>query len=96
MKIIGKTEDGKIAVAGIGAMYFETGLPLSFMFDRLKSENYIPSWIHLYHEFKNNGMSHKRIIDILHEQVMEVYGKEFRDVVIDRLNQYSIYLSKNK
>lgn len=94
MQIIGKTTDGKITVAGIAKMYFETGLPLSFVFDRLNSSNYMPSWIHLYEEMKGNGMSHKRIIDILHEQVIETYGKEFRDVVVHRLHEYEKYKNK--
>lgn len=88
MYIIGKTTDGKTTVAGLGRMYFESGLPLSFMFDRLQKDNYMPSWIHLYHEMRDNGMSNKRILDILNEQVIETYGKEFRDVVVQRLKAY--------
>lgn len=91
MEIIGKTTDGKITVAGIARMYFETGLPLAFMFDRLNASGYMPSWIPLYEEMKGNGISHKRIIDILHEQIIETYGKEFRDVVINRLHEYEKY-----
>lgn len=87
MKQIGITTDGKKVISGIAAMYFESGLPLSFVFDKLNENNCIPSWIHLYNEMKNNGMSHKRVIDILSEQVFDVYGKEFRDEVVNRLNK---------
>jgi hypothetical protein len=52
----------------------------------LQENNLLPSWNHLYQEMRDNGMSHKRIIHLLNEQVFESYGKEFRDVVISRLD----------
>ena len=85
MEIIGISTDQKQVVQHIGKLYFEQGLPLTFIFDKLQENNLLPSWNHLYIEMINNGMTHDRIIHLLHEQVFESYGKEFRDIVISRL-----------
>lgn len=85
MNIVGKTQCGKPVVSGLGKMYFESGLPLSVLFDGLQKKNIIPSFRHLYTELVNNGMKRERIIHLLNEQVFESYGKEFRDHVISKL-----------
>lgn len=85
MTVIGQTEDGNLSVKGLGKLYFQEGLPLSIMFDELKKRGYIPSWIHLYLELKNNGMTPERIEHLLSEQMVDTYGKQFRDIVIRRL-----------
>lgn len=87
MNIIGKTECGKPVVSGLGKLYFESGLPLSLVFDKCESMNMKPSWLHLYKELSDNGMKHSRIIHLLHEQLFETYGKEFRDKVIETLEK---------
>lgn len=85
MNIIGKTVDGWPVVSGLGELYFQDGIPLSVIFDDLKSKQIQPSFPSLYNEMKGNGMSHDRIIHLLNEHVFESYGKEYRDVVIERL-----------
>lgn len=85
MNQVGKTEDGRIVVNGIGKMYFETGLPLSVAFDGLKKCNLVPSIPHLIQELKDNGMKEERITHLLNEHLFESYGKEHRDLVISRL-----------
>lgn len=85
MEQVGVTIDGKKVMKGIGPLYFREGLPLSIIFDRMAQEDMIPSWNHLYDEMKENGMSHKRIIHLIHEQGFDSFGKEFRDEVIRRL-----------
>lgn len=85
MNIVGKTSCGKSVVSGLGKMYFENGLPLSVIFDGLQSRNLVPSFLHLVSELEENGMKRERIIHLLNEQVFESYGKEFRDVVIERI-----------
>lgn len=87
MQQIGITTDGNAVMADVAKQYFEQGLPLSIIFDQLQKNNMIPSWPRLYQELKDNGMTHKRIIHLLHEHVFESYGKEFRDVVISRLEK---------
>ena len=85
MNQIGVTQDGKIAYAGLAKFHFQDGLPLSVIFDELQKRNSIPSWIHLYKEFEDNGMKHENIIRLLSEHIFESYGKDFRNVVIERL-----------
>lgn len=87
MKQIGITTDGKMVMEQVGKLYFEQGLPLSFTFDKMQQNNMIPSWPHLHRELKSNGMTHKRIIHLLSENVFESYGKEFRDIVVSRLEK---------
>lgn len=89
MEQIGITTDNKKVVKNIAKQYFQEGLPLSFVFDILQENNMIPDWQALYQEMKENGMTHKRIIHLLHEMVFESYGKEFRDVIIKRLELLS-------
>ena len=89
MIIVGKTQDGIIVVAGLGKLYFQEGIPLSIIFDGLKSKNILPSFKHLYSELRENGMKHERIIHLLNENVFESYGKQFRDVVISKLTNPS-------
>ena len=86
MKIIGKTTDGNYVVSGLAELYFRDGLPLSIIFDLIKEKNYQPSWIHVYQELKDNGMQHDRIMHLLNEHVFEIYGKEYRDEIIRRLD----------
>lgn len=74
-------------VSGLGRMYFQDGIPLSVLFDILKGKNIQPSFKHLYKELEDNGMKHERIIHLLNENVFESYGKEYRDIVIERLKE---------
>jgi hypothetical protein len=87
MFCIGLTIENKQVLGGIGKLFFQEGIPLSIIFDGCREKEVIPSWLHLYDELKGNGMSHKRIIHTLNEHIFESYGKEFRDVVINRLNK---------
>lgn len=87
MTTIGRTTDGKQVVSGLGRLYFESGLPLSIIFDLCQRCNRQPSWMHLYQELKGNGMKHNRIIHLLNEHVFESYGKEYRDHVMKLLPQ---------
>jgi hypothetical protein len=86
MYAVGVTTDGKVVLAGVAKLYFESGVPPSILFDEINKRNAMPSWVYFYKECKDNGMTHKRIIHLLHEHVVQTYGKEFRDTVIDVLN----------
>lgn len=86
MKVIGITPDGKKVVSELGKLYYETGLPLSIIFDKCQKMNVIPSWIHLYDELLGNGMKKDRVIHLLNEHIFESFGKEFRDKVISTLS----------
>lgn len=85
MKIVGKNTNGNFIVADMAHLYFQEGLPPSLIFDLCKTIGVIPSFIHFYDELRDNGMKHDRVIHLLSEHVFESYGKEYRDVVIGRL-----------
>jgi len=87
MHQIGATNDDRKVMAGIAKLYFEQGLPLGMIFDHLWSHNAIPSWPLLYKELHDNGMSHERIVHLLHEHMHDTYGKAWRDEVIQRLEK---------
>lgn len=82
MQQIGITIDGKRVMDGVGKFYFEQGLPLCFIFDKMTENNMIPSWMRLVKEMEANGMTKNRIRHLLHEHVFDSYGKEFRDHII--------------
>lgn len=84
---VGKTTEGKPVVSGVAKLYYETGLPLSIIFDRLQQKEIVPSWNHLVSELKENGMKHDRIIHLLNEHIFESYGKEYRDEILKRLTE---------
>lgn len=85
LKIIGKTTHGKLVVAGLGKLYYETGLPLSIIFDKCQAANLQVAWLSLVNELKENGMREERIFHLLSEHIFESYGKEYRDKVISIL-----------
>jgi hypothetical protein len=83
--IIGKTTDGRYVVSGLAKMYYETGLPLSIIFDKCKEKNYQISWPALIEELKSNGMKPDRIHHLLSEHIFESYGKQYRDQILDTI-----------
>jgi len=88
VKIIGKSPtDGKLIVEGIFKLFDTTGMPLFMVFECCEQNNWLPSWISFYEEAKSSGWQHKTIINRLEEALSDVYGIEFRDVVISRLNK---------
>lgn len=87
--LVGATTDGKMVMGGVAAEYYENGLPLSVIFIALQKYNAVPSWPRLYDDLQKNGMTHKRIMHLLNEHVGDSYEKEFKDVVIDRLELYA-------
>jgi len=85
LKITGKTEDNEFIVAGVFRFYETTGLPLDIIFDCLRQKKTIPDWLTFYVEALRAGMKHDRIISKLDSAMADIYGTEFRDVVIERI-----------
>lgn len=86
-ELVGKTSDGQFVVAGVFKMYDTIGLPLDILFCECAKDKIMPSWNHFYEEATKSGWKHKTIISRLSETIFEAWGKEFRDTVIDRLQQ---------
>ena len=83
---VGVTTDGKAVVAGVYEFYETHGLPLDVLFDSLDQKNQIPCWISFYKSASLAGMKHERILSKLEEAISDVYGKEFTDAVIKKLD----------
>lgn len=86
MQLVGKTKDnGLKVVSGVFKLFDTSGLPLTDLFEYLKQNNFIPSWNHFYEEAKKSGWKDKTIFSRLSEALEDVYGLEFKNIVLERL-----------
>jgi len=88
MTKVGETQDGKDVLSGVFPMEDTEGIPLPIVLGFLNDRGFMPSWLDYYHEARCHGWKHKTIIRKLSESVEEIYGSDFRDVVIERLTNY--------
>lgn len=86
LKQTGITTDDKPVISGCFRLSETEGLPLEIIFDYFAKNDVMPNWIDTYKECLTAGMKHKRILSMLGEAIYESFGKEFRDVVISRLD----------
>jgi hypothetical protein len=63
------------------------GLPLDVLFTILKENNIIIDWIDFYQDCIKNGWKHQTIINKLEHSLFDVYGKEYKNVIIERLKK---------
>ena len=91
LSIAGKTEDGKLVIAGCFKMYETEGIPLDIMFNIIKDKNGIPSWIDFHKDALSAGMQHSRILSMLDPAIMDSYGTEFKDETLKRLDSWFNY-----
>ena len=74
MKIVGKTEDGLKALAGIFVYRDTHGLPLMLIADSLKRHNYIIALDHFVREAVEHGWSKSKAIADLREYILYEHG----------------------
>ena len=72
---------------GLFLFYDTFGVPFEVIFDECRAAQVMPSWRHLYRDARQAGWSHQRILARLWESLGDVYGGEFRDIVIRRLQE---------
>lgn len=77
LKVVGHNNDGVEIVSGVFKLYDTCGMPLDLIFDYLKDNNMMPSWIHFYEDAVNGGWKDKTINLRLNEAILDVYGKDF-------------------
>ena len=82
IQVVGKTVEDQLVLSGLYRYFETTGLPLSDIFEEIKNKNMVPSWNHLYEEMVKAGMNHDRIISRLSLDIFDVYGREYRDLII--------------
>ena len=88
LEVTGLTDDGRLSLSGVFKLEDTHGIPLPLALGLLKNSNLIPNWMDFYKQARENGWKHKTVISKLSEAIAEVYGPEFRDVVIGRLEHY--------
>lgn len=64
------------------------GLPLEIILEILKKEKIVVDWQNFYDLAIKGGWKYKRIRERVSSSVFEVYGPEYRDGVIRRLDKY--------
>lgn len=87
--IVGITPEGVHVVDNVFRIFDTDGLPLDELFYQCKEHNLMPSWINFYEDARLQGWSHKTIMNRLEVSIRDVYGKEFSDGVLERLQLYS-------
>lgn len=86
LETVGRTVDGKDVVAGIYRMYETHGVPFVAIFAALERRNAIPDWCALFRESRSAGVAVERVLGKFDDAISDVWGPEFRNVVVDTLN----------
>ena len=86
--IVGVTQDGKQVFSGKTAFWLHDtkGLPFQISFHILAQKGFMIDWLGLYDAAQKAGWPHRTIIRKLNEAILDNWSKEFRLVVIERLN----------
>ncbi len=64
------------------------GLPLEIVLEELKKRDIIVSWTHFYDSSVKNGWKWKTLKERVSYSTQEIYGREYRDIVMKRLEAY--------
>ncbi len=87
-KQVAVTPEKVMVIDGVFKLFDTLGVPLDAVFDLCKEKNMMPSWTHFYDDAIKQGWSQETIMNRLSINVSDVYGKEFCDEVIKRLELY--------
>lgn len=85
---VGVTPEGIKVVANTFKMFDAHGLPLDILLDLMKENNMIPDWKDFYDEASASGWKDKTIRNRVHTAVSAVYGDDFGNKVLSRLDYY--------
>jgi len=88
LRKVGTTPEGINVVANTFKLFDTRGLPLDIMLDLMRENNMIPDWIDFYQEASASGWKDKTIRLRIHTAVVDIYGEEYGDEVLNRLNSY--------
>lgn len=86
MKIISKTSNNKFVVDGVYYLYNTYGIPLEYICLVLAENNYIINWLNLITDATDVGMKQSNIISKIRTITLDVYGKDFSNQIIKRIN----------
>jgi hypothetical protein len=77
LKIVGKTTDNKLVIAGVYSIKETLGLPLDIIFERVIAQDMVVGWIDLINEAKNAGVNLEKFMTELEYAVRSEFGKEY-------------------
>jgi hypothetical protein len=83
--LVGRTPQGVGVYAGVYKFFETQGLPLDILFSMMRDRDMLPCWMSFYKEARAAGMKHERVLSKIGEAALDVWGREFRDVVLERL-----------
>lgn len=86
---VGVTPENVRVIDGVFRWFDTNGTPLDIIFDMCREKNLMPSWTHFYSDARKQGWSHETIINRLRDNISDVWGKEFSDNVLERVEIYS-------
>ena len=88
LEVVGyRPVEGKAIVVNVFRVCETYGIPLDVVLLHIEQHGGMVSWIDYYAEAESAGMKHGRILSKLSEAIVDVWGKDFRDVVIARLER---------
>lgn len=87
LKIVGKTIDGKLVIAGITKFCLTYGLALEDGLSLVKEKDCVPSWIHLYLECRKEGISAEQSLLKITNAVCDSYDYNFSYFVESELKR---------
>jgi len=84
LKVVGKTSDGKIMVAGMFEFIDSFGFPTEMFCLECKDRDFVPDWFNFYSKACRAGWPYKRIVAHIREGA-SVWGKDFADCIAERI-----------
>ena len=74
-----------MVIGGVYEMYATYGLPLDVVFDGIRTANAVIDWLDFMRDAEKNGMNKSRVLSMIEPPLTDVFGSEYRDVVIEKL-----------
>jgi hypothetical protein len=91
--ITGKTNNNQVVISGVFKLTDTNGIPLDILLDTFKNKKIIVDWIDFYESAKKSGWKIKTIKEKIKYPLIDIYGIEYSNSVIDRID---IYVNKEK
>jgi hypothetical protein len=85
--ISGKTTDNKIVIQGLFRLVNQEGVSIPDFLEMCNNQNMIPDWIDFCSDALKNQWNPKTIINRLDLPLLDIYGQEFHDIVINKLKK---------
>lgn len=85
MKVVGKTEEGKLVVNGVFKMKDTYGFPLEMALDLLDKKGMVVDWLAFWEEGIQAGWKPERILMTIEASIGDVFGGKYREEFMRRM-----------